>query len=345
MRGHLSEGRAWLEEFLAREPAGAGQESGAAAVRARALRGAGELAWQQGDLARATTLAEESLALRRELGDKQGIAFALHNLGIVAHQQGDYRGRRPCMRRAWPCSGSWGTQGIALAQQPGDVAEAQGDYARATALYEESLALFRERGDTWGIATSLNNRGRVAQTQGDYARATALLRRAWPFRDLGDKQGIAESLQSGKSCPDQGDSVRATALIQQSVALFRDLGDKLSIASTLEGLARVATTPGSTPGVQDARRDSGRGGRAARSPWDAPVAKRTGRRRAHRGRPTRRSGRHGLRGSLGGGPGPHAGAGSSTGPGQGAAVRGVRAPPGPYDTYEPRLEQDPRCVP
>ena len=41
------------------------------------------------DAPRAATLYEQSLALRRELGDKEGIAASLSNLGLVARQRGD----------------------------------------------------------------------------------------------------------------------------------------------------------------------------------------------------------------------------------------------------------------
>jgi predicted ATPase/DNA-binding SARP family transcriptional activator len=81
-RGHLSEGRRWLEEALA--------QPGTAPARAKALRGAGALAWAQGDYARAETLFEESLALRRELGDRQGVAEAINGLASVARDRGEY---------------------------------------------------------------------------------------------------------------------------------------------------------------------------------------------------------------------------------------------------------------
>jgi non-specific serine/threonine protein kinase len=70
-RGYRSEGRAWLEGVLAKE-------SGVSvSVKARALHGAGVLAWVQGDFNRATVLFEESIALSRMTGDKQGIIVVL----------------------------------------------------------------------------------------------------------------------------------------------------------------------------------------------------------------------------------------------------------------------------
>jgi non-specific serine/threonine protein kinase len=203
MCGHLSEGRSWLEGLLvgvgawepvAREPT----------TRAKALNGAGVLAWAQGDYARATVLHEESLALRRELGDKRGIADSLTNLGA----------------QAW----------------------AQGDYARATVLHEESLALYQELGDKRGIATSLTNLGAQAWAQGDYARALALYEESLAlFQALGDKYGIAVSLNNlGLVAQRRGEHGRAATLHVEALHLGCDIGAKDLVARGLECLACVA---------------------------------------------------------------------------------------------------------
>ena len=44
---------------------------------------------EQGDDEVARALYEESLQLQRERNDRQGIGFALNNLGLLAHEQGD----------------------------------------------------------------------------------------------------------------------------------------------------------------------------------------------------------------------------------------------------------------
>ena len=46
---------------------------------------------RQGDYARATRLLEESLELRRQLGNKWGIAVSLGTLGWVAMHEGDWQ--------------------------------------------------------------------------------------------------------------------------------------------------------------------------------------------------------------------------------------------------------------
>jgi predicted ATPase len=77
IRGHRTEGLAFLERALA------GSADVATEVRAKALLAAARLAFAQSN-SRGEVLAQESLALFRELGDRWGIALALDRLGTVA---------------------------------------------------------------------------------------------------------------------------------------------------------------------------------------------------------------------------------------------------------------------
>ena len=153
VRGYLSEGREQLAGVLAlstlptssnvstvssaQAPAPASQSQSWQSFRAKALNGAGNLVYSQGDYAAARSLHEESLAIRRELGDKSGIAASLHNLGNVAYSQGEY--------------------------------------AAARSLYEESLSIKRELGDKRDIAVCLAGLGGVAAGMGQALRGARLL--------------------------------------------------------------------------------------------------------------------------------------------------------------------------
>src|SRR5205807_1732668 len=77
-------GRRWLNRALA------APDRESVSARPRALNGAGLLAWGQGDYPAATALLEESLALARDSGDDDGMAWALHGLGRVAYAQSDH---------------------------------------------------------------------------------------------------------------------------------------------------------------------------------------------------------------------------------------------------------------
>jgi non-specific serine/threonine protein kinase len=241
-RGYISEGRGWLEAALA---------SGGPATTtayAMALNAAGNLAERQGDYERAVALHEDALVLRRERGDRQGIAASLNNLGIVAYHQGNY-GRAATLHE----------ESLALERELGDrwgvasslnnlgiVAYLQGDYGRTVALHEEALALFRELGDNLRIATALTNLGAVVCQQGDYGRAAALHEEALALnRRLGSKWGIAASLVNlGGVAYQQGDYERTRALYIEGILLSRDIGARELVAAVLEGMAWLLVAHG-----------------------------------------------------------------------------------------------------
>jgi tetratricopeptide (TPR) repeat protein len=252
VRGHLSEGRERLMDVLG---LGAGMDSGRrTAARATALNGAGSLAWRQGDYGAARSQLGESLMIRRELGDRQGIASSLNNLGNVATHQGDYAVARSLHEESVAISREVGDRrGIASSLvNLGRVAHHQGDYAAARSLHEESLANFREVGDRRGIAMSLINLGEVADDQGDHTPARSMLEDSLAiFRELGDQHGIAISLSNlGRVAHHQGDYAAARSLHEQSLAIFREVGDRLGVASSLNNLGFVAKDQGDSTAAQ-----------------------------------------------------------------------------------------------
>src|SRR3712207_4689355 len=127
MRGYLSEGRRWAEEFLSRPFAV--DAPGCGLARASAAYGAGELALGRGELARACEHLEEALTLYRRLGDEAGVAAVLVELGQTAR--------------------------------------AQGDNERAAALSEESLDLGRRLNEPKVVAIALNTLGHIERHRGN----------------------------------------------------------------------------------------------------------------------------------------------------------------------------------
>jgi tetratricopeptide (TPR) repeat protein len=200
--GHVAEGGQWMEEILTR--------SGSLPPypRARALSGAGVMAFARGDYARALTLLEQSLPLFREVGDKPGIAGAL----II----------------------------------PGQMATFRGDYTRARELLDESLALYREVGDEWNVALVLNFIGSIPLRQGEDACAARLFEEGLTVaRRVGDRLPIRVSLYNlALARQAQGDLVGAAELLEEGVSLSAQAGDDASVAYDLEGLAALALRQG-----------------------------------------------------------------------------------------------------
>jgi predicted ATPase/DNA-binding SARP family transcriptional activator/Tfp pilus assembly protein PilF len=243
VHGHLSEGRQWLTAVLSHPGA-----QGTSKARADALHGAGTLAYMQGDYVAAHSQYEESLAIRRELGDRKGIAGSVNNLGLIAKEQGDYALARSRYEESLAIQRELGERsGIANSlTNLGNVAKEQGDYVSARSLHEESLAIQGELGNRLGIAASLGNLGNVACSQGDYALARALHEESLSIdRELGDQQGIATSLHNlGNVAKEQGDYVSARSLYEESLEMRRELRDRRGIAGSLHNLGNIAYEAG-----------------------------------------------------------------------------------------------------
>jgi len=244
VRGHLSEGRGLLEEFLAQ----AGNTNVPLAVRAKAINGAALLAGAQGEYQQEDCFLQESLALYRELNDKSGIANSLNNLGSLAYSQGDFErsaalyaeslALRAELKDKWGIANSLNNLG--------SVSYSQGNYEGASKLYAESLALRRELGDKRGIGVSLNNLGEVAQLRGEYQQATSFHNESLEIkRELGDKLGIAFSLSNlGEVAQYQGEYDHAAELFHESLTLRREIGDSQGIAASLNNLGELAQYQG-----------------------------------------------------------------------------------------------------
>ena len=239
-RGLLPEGRRWLEQALA------SSRSLSHPVRAKALHGAGALAFYQGDTVAARRYFEEGEALCRLLNDNQGIAGMLNGQGNVAHHLGDYQTARTLFEESLSLMRAMGDKGgSALAlNNLGTAAWAQGDYLSARVLFEASLALQREMGDEWSVAYALNNLGSVAITLGEYENAARLLAESLIILDaFGDKRAIASTLEEFailSSIQNQGE--RALRLASTADALRKTINAPRDVDGNLtleEHLARA----------------------------------------------------------------------------------------------------------
>ncbi len=242
VRGYLSEGRTWLSKALAGSP-GADERA-----RARALYGAGFLAWRQGEFDQAQALGQKSLDVSRALGNQLGMASAISLLEHIARAQGDYAGAAALAERSLAMFREMGdTWGIATALViVGNAARFLGNYARAREALEEGLELFRTLSDASGTAAALHFLGLVARDQGDYARADAVVRESLQLsRETGDTSRIAFSLHSlGLIARDQRNYAQAETLFQESLALFRELEDTWGITTALVSLGVTARLRG-----------------------------------------------------------------------------------------------------
>jgi tetratricopeptide (TPR) repeat protein len=177
-------------------------------ARAKALIGAGGIAWWQGDLPAARSLYEEALAIERELGDPARIAEALYNRVFVF--------------------------------------VAEGDIEAAVRLRDENLHLFRRAGDEHGEARVLWWLSLWDVIPGDLAPLIARGEQAVAiWRRLGDRFHLADGLNSlavAYARVGRGAEARSAAL--EALELFGEADNPTGIATVILGLSFVARWEG-----------------------------------------------------------------------------------------------------
>jgi predicted ATPase/class 3 adenylate cyclase/Tfp pilus assembly protein PilF len=239
VRGHLSEGRRWLEGAIA------GSDPAHEALRARAASAAGALAYRQGDYERARTLADATLELNRELGDELETARALGELGNIAVALGKYEQALAKYAESSELLRKLDDRGR-LAQvlaNMGAVANMRGDYDEGRRLTEEALALQRESGNVEAATISLHNLARIDLRMGRTAAAADLLHQSLDgARQLDYRELIAYCLEA---CFELAVALRnpdhAARFLGSSDALFAELGVPMSAdeAESYEATARI----------------------------------------------------------------------------------------------------------
>jgi predicted ATPase/class 3 adenylate cyclase len=243
VRGQRNEGLAFLQRALA------GSAGVAATIRAKALLAAGRLAFNQSNYDQGERLAQEGLALFRELGDRRGIALSLNRLGVAAWRRGDFRSARVLLE-----------EDLTLFRELGDrdrvawslfmhglLDNKQGEYARASSRFEESLALFRELGNKRGIAASLTQlAGTLFVSQGNQDLIYPLLEQGLSLdREVGDKEGMAvASLLLAWVALKQGERATARSRAEESLMLYREMEHREGMAEALCMLGKVEAARG-----------------------------------------------------------------------------------------------------
>ncbi|MBK8032952.1 MAG: tetratricopeptide repeat protein [Chloroflexi bacterium] len=242
MRGHIAEGRQWLDLLLA------ATQGTVSKARGAATQGAGYRAWIQGDADRAEQLHLEGVSIRRAIDDKAGMGGSLSNLGIIAWNRGDFESARSYYEQALAARREANyTLGVAsVLTNLALLMQDQGQYSEAISYAEEAWTLFKELNDLQGMLHVLYNMGAMHFDRGDLDQAVAVHSQALSLaRDLGDKRVTGGLLMNlGVALIDQGETDQARTVLNESLALMQQLGDLQHIALIKRGLALLALREG-----------------------------------------------------------------------------------------------------
>jgi predicted ATPase len=296
-RSLFTEGLQWAKAILAM-PAAQARTRG----RAKALWAAGVLAWIQGDPA-ARPLLEESAEIWREIGDNQGLAYAVQHLGIAMLQEGQpdvahslvaesvtlFRdaGDKPGLTLSLPAL--WM---ISMALNDPATHSSPTEHDDHLLLLEEAIQLSREIEDKWSLALALRNRAWVAIRQGHHAAARPLLQESLDLQvEMGTKHEVAPILADlAQLAQLEGNLDEAMHLYERSLNLYKDCAEMRGVVSSMTSIGEVALLMGNIEHAREILSDALQMARKLESPRHSiAVLEALGRLMAALGRPTRAS--------------------------------------------------------
>jgi serine phosphatase RsbU (regulator of sigma subunit) len=169
---------------------------------AKALNTIGASFQIKGDYLKAIDFYQQSLKIREQLGDKQGVSASLSNIGSIYLNIGEMK--------------------------------------KALDYLHRSLPLFIAIKNKQGEASALNNIGIIYNIQKDFPKALVYNQRSLhTYEEIGDKQGIAAANANlGNMCSDMGDYEKALEYQLKSLKLSQEIGDKQGTSTTMSNIGK-----------------------------------------------------------------------------------------------------------
>lgn len=218
LRGHLSEGRAWLEQV------GSPDEPEVQ----NAIAG---IAWRQGDYAHARERLLLALEGWRRRQDAAGQQRSLANLGVLAAGQGDFAGAVESYRRSLALAAD--ARAVAILESNLGLALAElGSFAEAEGLLAAALVKLRELREPALIGATLANQGVLALNRGELPAARqSFLESLEVLQGIGDTPDAAGAFE-GLACVEAqaGNPARARELLGQAEEIRSAIGSRPSAA-------------------------------------------------------------------------------------------------------------------
>jgi len=230
--GYVTEGRRWLERAIELTADDGG------APLAQAAHWLGVLLQQQGEPQAALSFLERSLAIWRDLGDRDQQARELNSLGITHHFLGDLDTARALLEDSAAISreiGSASRHAAALTNL-GQAESDAGNFDRATQVLQEALAVDRKQGDMLGVALDQQSLAGVSLRAGRAAEARDLISEMADYvASCGDPELLATTLElAAAATADLGEGLRAARLTGAAEAVRQKTGIPLKQPELLE---------------------------------------------------------------------------------------------------------------
>ncbi len=201
-----------------------------------------------GEYDKALPCFEQSLEIRKAIGDKDGEGTTLSNMGTIALHKGDYEKALSYYEQALEFFRKAGKKSEVgtLLNNISQIYSARGDYEKALSYLEQALEIKKAIGDKAGEGTTLNNIGQIYSTRGDYEKALSYLEQALEIaKAIGDKSGEGRALNNiSQIYSARGDYEKALSYLEQALEIRKAIGDKDGQGTTLSNMGAIALHKG-----------------------------------------------------------------------------------------------------
>jgi predicted ATPase/class 3 adenylate cyclase len=242
LRGHITEGRQWLERVI-----GAADDPDLDLL-AHALTGAGSLAVSQGDDRAAESFLGRAIEIFRSSDNALAAAATARLLAPLPHRRGELAQAATLMEGAMESARAGGDLGQVGHIQAGLalIYEDLGRHEEAEATAEQALATGRNVGDGYVQADALLSRAELAINRGDTERASAAVADA---ATLAAEFGLHEvsawaKAYAGQIALARGDRNAAVVQLEQALSAFQSQSQSVGEAWASRHLARAALGAG-----------------------------------------------------------------------------------------------------
>ena len=211
--------------------------------KAKALNNLGSIYFDQGNYTKAIDCHSQSLKLRQEIKDRDGISASLNNLGNVYLNRGDYiRAIQYYTKSLKEFEESGNKKGAATAlNNIGAIYKEQEEFDKALEFHRRSLKLRKEVKDEEGVANSLNNIAITYEEQAKYSKAIPIFKESIALSKAIDNfKGLSASLINIGICyKNLGDYELALKSYEQSIAIAEEYGYRDDLATSLSNIGGI----------------------------------------------------------------------------------------------------------
>ncbi len=198
----------------------------------------------RGEYPESFRLFQQSLEIRKSIGDKQGVAAVLGNFGLLYSEQGNNIKALEFMTQSLKINEEMkDTLGMcANYNNLASLYQDLGNHAKALEYYNRSVSLYHPERDKLSIALSYNNIANVYRSDSAYDKALDYLTRSLEIRTaFNDRTGMAINyINLGTLYVAQNNLDKAVPYIEESIALFRELNDKPGLTAAHHAMGDVA---------------------------------------------------------------------------------------------------------